>query len=76
MGIAGEAIEVFGFPGTGRSWEERKIEEEMQKLEDASPHNQRRREQETMAEEEEPEDILELPDYRKVDKKWDESDFV
>jgi hypothetical protein len=75
IGIAGEAIEVFGFPGTGRSWEERKIEEEMQKLEDESPRVYQQRE-ETIAEEDEAEDHLELPDYRKVSRKWDESDFV
>lgn len=75
IGIAGEAMEVFGFPGTGRSWEERKIEEEMQKLEDESPRVYQQRE-ETIAEEDEPEDNLELPDYRKVSRKWDESDFV
>lgn len=76
IGIAGEAIEVFGFPGTGRSWEERKIEEEMQKLEDDSPQAYRQQGQETIAEEDESEDTLELPEYRKAGRKWDESDFV
>ncbi|MBX2814415.1 MAG: 2TM domain-containing protein [Saprospiraceae bacterium] len=33
VGIAAEAVEVFGLPGMDRNWEERKIKEEMERME-------------------------------------------
>ena len=77
IGIASEALEVFGFPGTGKSWEERKIEEEMEKLEDPYVRSfpddvANKMPDEKLSEE----DKLELPEYRPVRRNWDESDFV
>jgi len=32
VGVAAEAVDVFGLPGMDRDWEERKIREEMERL--------------------------------------------
>lgn len=74
IGIASEAIEVFGFPGIGRDWEDRKIQEEMEKMDSdlVKPAN----ESEVPQEEDEIEDTLELPDYREVKRSWNDSDLV
>ncbi|MDH3649265.1 MAG: 2TM domain-containing protein, partial [Saprospiraceae bacterium] len=32
MSIAAEAFEVFGFPGMDRDWEERKIQQELERM--------------------------------------------
>lgn len=69
IGIAAEAIEVFGFPGTNGSWEERKIREEMERMDE-------NRVLEIPEREEEEEDKLELPDYHDVKRNWKDSDFV
>ena len=80
IGIAAEAVETFGFPGIDRDWEERKIQEEMEKME-ARSSKQEWQERE-MPEPEVPEEMdsspetLELPDYREVKRTWKDSDLV
>jgi hypothetical protein len=75
IGIAAEAIEVFGFPGIDRNWEERKIKEEMERMEG----NQSEKDWQNpivTEEDEELDETLELPDYREVKRKWNDSDLV
>ncbi len=69
IGIAAEAIEVFGFPGTNGSWEERKIREEMDRMDGNQVL-------EIPGGEEDDDDTLELPDYHEVKRNWKDSDFV
>jgi len=74
IGIAAEAVDIFGFPGIDRDWEERKIREEMEKMGGRS-----RRTRKPAAHDDDDLDLeerLDLPDYREVRKNWDESDLV
>ncbi|MCB0688282.1 MAG: 2TM domain-containing protein [Saprospiraceae bacterium] len=73
VGIAAEAVEVFGFPGIDRDWEDRKIREEMEKMGSVTVQQDDANE---VPEEDEPEDSLDLPDYREVKRSWKDSDFV
>lgn len=76
IGIAAEAVEVFGFPGIDRDWEERKIREEMEKLENKRPSQYSSEIEEVPDDEDIPEDTLELPVYKNVKRTWKDSDFV
>lgn len=76
IGIAAEAVEVFGFPGIDRDWEERKIREEMEKLENKRPSHYSSEIEEVPDDEDIPEDTLELPEYKNVKRTWKDSDFV
>ncbi len=71
VGIAAEAIDVFGFPGMGRDWEERKIEEELSKMNHSDHSQEQRRERQSTDQ-----DTLDLPELRKVEKNWEDSDLV
>ncbi len=74
VGIAAEAVDVFGLPGLDRDWEERKIQEEMERLD----------RHEGYTPEEEAEDVLDLdddPPLKKTKeplprKNWRDSDLV
>lgn len=77
IGIAAEAVEVFGFPGIDRDWEDRKIREEMEKMGQDRSADNNRDDQDPPEEEDDPDDTLELPEYNKeVKRTWKDSDFV
>ncbi|MBK8505017.1 MAG: 2TM domain-containing protein [Saprospiraceae bacterium] len=75
IGIAAEAVEVFGFPGIDRNWEDRKIREEMERMEASQPKKEWQRPM-VPDENESIDETLELPDYREVKRKWNDSDLV
>ena len=66
IGVASEAVEVLGFPGMDKNWEERKIKEELDRMD--------RRDVRT--EEVDEDESLDLPELRKAEKKWNDSDIV
>jgi len=68
VGIIIHYFSVFGFPGGALTdeWEEREIEREMRKLDHKVEHPQPL----------EIEDELELKEFKKLRKEWDEGDFV
>lgn len=71
MAVAAEAIDVFGFPGIGRDWEERKIQEELQRMnpdEDTFQSDD--------FEELELKDDIDLEELKEVRKNWRDSDLV
>lgn len=75
LAVAYEAVEIFGFPGTGEDWEQRRIDEEVERM------NRRERSKETYhgaghGNKISEEDILELPDYQEVKRTWKDSDLV
>lgn len=74
IGIAAEAVEVFGFPGIDRNWEERKIKEEIERME----ANQAEKDWQSpmIPDENEADEPLELPDFREVKRNWNDSDLV
>ncbi len=66
IAIAAEAIEVFGFPGIGDDWEQRKIEEELRKM-DKHHHEDHTDELE----------LTDQPEKLKEERKdWKDSDLV
>jgi len=71
MGIIGHYIDVFGFPGVHFSddWEERELLKEARKLQ---------REKELIDDPDDllPDDELELKEFKKLRKEWDDQDFV
>ena len=73
LAIIAEAIDVFGFPGFDRDWEEKKIREEIQRMERMEMESSERpanRSEETT------EDSLELKEYEKMKRNWKDTDFV
>ncbi len=74
IGIASEAIEVFGFPGVDRDWEERKIREEMERMNPDRDHERDDYDDNIFDHSED--DELELKPPQKVRRNWNESDFV
>ncbi len=71
MAVAAEAIDVFGFPGIGRDWEERKIQEELDRMnpsDNVFPMED--------AEGLELDDQLDLEELKEVKKNWRDSDLV
>ena len=66
IGVATEAVEVFGFPGMGENWEERKIREELDRMNRHDEHHDVPIDEQT----------LDLPELRKAEKKWNDSDIV
>lgn len=79
MAIAIHYVAVFGIPGSRvltKEWEEREMEKEIRKFEYL---DQKERESKGIPEEYERlelEEELELKDFKKLRKDWDESDFV
>ncbi len=77
MAIAAEAFDVFGFPGMDPDWEERKIQEEMDKMAEFEAPVEPDLEQMSDSEKEDLEDdLLELDDFKQLRKDWKDSDFV
>ena len=88
IGVAFQAIEVFGFPGVGRHWEEKMIQKEMERMKEMEAAKNWYRYQRTlkdrgmlesgeeMPESFEPEDEMELKEFRELRKEWKDSDFV
>ena len=72
IGVAMHALSVFGFPGLGKDWEERMIEQEMDRVdqEDMQRRSQSRQLPEHTGKEE---DSMELKEVRKA---WKDSDLV
>ena len=76
MAVAAEAIDVFGFPGIDRDWEQRKIEEEMQRM---NPRENRQDEDQFDAPAEEGLELKDEPDLDKLKelrRDWRDSDLV
>ena len=73
LAIIGEAIDVFGFPGMDKDWEEKKIREELRRLDRMEG---KKLENDYPDEEDSPSDSLELKEYRKIRKDWKDTDFV
>lgn len=68
VSIAIQFFTVFGVPGTGRldeKWEAKEIEKELRKMEGKDDDF-----------ENEPKDELELKEFKKLRKDWEDSDFV
>ncbi len=76
IGIASEAVEVFGFPGIGKNWEERMIEEELRKMDRKQQHAEFYEQEEYLDLEEEDPDELDLEELKELRKNWKDSDFV
>lgn len=76
VGLAFHFIGVFGLPGTKiltSEWEEREIEKEMDKLNRYDrPAKKYKKEEEDII----PDEELELKEFKKLRKEWDDSDFV
>jgi hypothetical protein len=74
LGVALHAIGVFGFPGKNKDWEERMIEEEMSRLEEAEYHKRQQKPAGALpTHEQSTEEGLELKEVR---KEWRDSDLV
>ncbi len=68
VSVAIQFFTVFGLPGTGRmdeKWEAKEIEKELQKMGKSSDDVPA-----------EPEEELELKEFKKLRKDWEDSDFV
>ena len=77
MSIAAEAFEVFGFPGMDRDWEERKIQQELERMSENTKPEEVDLDQLNDSEREDLEDdLLELDDFKQLRKDWKDSDFV
>ena len=72
LGVALHAIGIFGLPGLGKDWEERMIEQEMERVDqnDVQKRTQQGRLIERTGEVEDP---MELKEVRKA---WKDSDLV
>jgi hypothetical protein len=72
IGVAMHALGVFGFPGLGKDWEERMIEQEMDRIgqDEAQKRNEKGRLPEKTATGDEQ---MELKEVRKA---WKDSDLV
>ncbi len=79
VAIAMQAIRVFGTPGLGDDWEERRIMEEMMEMEEKEAEIRRKilRRKSQLENEVLPDDELELKEMEKMKKKkWDEDELV
>lgn len=66
FGVLFQGLEVYGVPGISKEWEQRKIREEMKKLE-SDPEDEDYLELK---------DEIEMEEFKKLRKEWDDSDFV
>ena len=76
MAVAAEAIDVFGFPGIDRDWEQRKIEEEMERME---PFEKREEQHNSDSPDDkglELKDELDLDKLKELRRDWRDSDLV
>ena len=73
MGVLGNYISVFGLPWQhiGEDWEEKELEKEMDKLERKQRFMRAPDEDITI-----PEDKLELKEFKKLRREWDDQDLV
>lgn len=73
MGIVGNFISVFGLPWqySGEDWEEKEIEKEMRMLERRQGFTREPDDDITI-----PDDELELRDFKKLRREWDDQDLV
>ena len=76
MAIAAEAIDVFGFPGIDRDWEERKIEEEMNRMNPTRDRDHRPHFDGTEDDQLELKDELDLDKLEELRRDWRDSDLV
>ena len=77
IGVAAEAAEVFGFPGMDKSWEERKIREEIDRMDRIEKMKKRSRNHTSDEDEFDLEDEeLDLEEFKELRKNWRDSDFV
>lgn len=83
IGIAFHAIDVFGFPGIGRDWEQRQLEKEMNRLqeaEDAKRWKEYQKSERYLQAAPEDSETLDLEDkpvrLKELRKDWNDSDFV
>ncbi|MEO1517797.1 MAG: 2TM domain-containing protein [Bacteroidota bacterium] len=75
ISIAIHYFSVFGIPGgpdLSEEWEEAEIEAEMERMRRHRRHNTRTEEDVVPN----PEEELELKEFKKLRKEWDDSDFV
>ena len=72
IALAFEAVEVFGVPFYGESWEDKEIQKELEKIEAKKRRYQKLSQDTDLDQEEE----LELKELRKLRPEWDDSDFV
>lgn len=72
IALAFEAVEVFGVPFYGDSWEDREIQKELKKIE----AKKRRYQELTQDPELDQAEQLELKELQKLRPEWDDSDFV
>jgi hypothetical protein len=76
IGVAFNAMEVYGFPGWSKDWERKKLREEIRRLKEEDGEL----DEEDYLELKERFDLdgeeLELREFRKLRREWDDSDFV
>lgn len=73
MGVVGHYTNVFGLPFAGGDWEEKELEKEMKKLEKRAGYQPRENYDDDITV---PDDELELKEFKKLRKEWDDQDFV
>lgn len=77
LGVLFQAFDIFGF---GRGWEQRKILEEMQRIEDEEATRRWLEDREKSQHPTPPaldlEDELKLKEFKKLRKEWDDQEFV
>lgn len=78
IGVLFHGFDVFGFPGLSKSWERKKLEEELQKIELENRLKNRylvlkEKQEHNLLDDEE---RLDLEELRKIKRDWDESDLV
>ncbi len=84
IGVAFQAVDVFGLPGYGSDWEEKKVREELERIQEREAakkwHLQESQKPRQLSQErrdfEEHEDELELREFRELKRDWKDSDFV
>ncbi len=76
MAVAAEAIDVFGFPGIDRDWEQRKIEEEMERMGPFDRREDEYNEEPPTGKGLELKDELDLDKLKELRRDWRDSDLV
>lgn len=78
IGVLFQGFDVFGFPGLSKTWERKKLEEELQKIDMESRLRNRYLELKEKQEHNllDDEEKLDLEELRKIKRDWDESDLV
>ena len=76
IGVAFHAMEVYGFPGFSKDWEKKKLREEIRRLEEEDGEIDEEEYLELKDRFDFEGEELELKEFRKLRKEWDDSDFV